>query len=245
MSTLTACPSCHAPMTPQHLPSVAGDGVELDLCYSCRGIWFDPMENLRLSPAAVVTLFEQLHAHRNDAPTPLAQRLACPRCKHALAQGFDVVKSGRYITYRCMQRHGRFATFSSFMIEKGFVRQLNAQEIDDMAQRVGVINCASCGAPVDLRRDHACGHCRSALSLLDPQAVERALHGYKTAALSAGRIDIPNLADALVMVERDRLQAQRDAKAQRGMTFSRGGEGNLGGADLWAAGLALVWSALN
>jgi len=236
------CPSCHAPMSAHRLASVAGGTVEIDLCFACRGIWFDPMENLRLTPAAVVALFKLLHEHRNDAQLALAHKLACPRCSRALAQGFDVVKSGRYITYRCTQRHGRFGTFASFMIEKGFVRQLSALEIDDMAQRVGVIYCTSCGAPVDLRHDHACPHCRSALSLLDPQAVERAMQGYAKAASSAGQLHIPELADALVMVERDRLRAEREEKAQRGTLFASPGQGR---GDLWAAGLALVWQVLN
>jgi Zn-finger nucleic acid-binding protein/uncharacterized protein YbaR (Trm112 family) len=237
------CPSCRTAMTPHRLASVAGGQVEIDLCFGCRGIWFDPLENLKLTPAAVVALFRLLHEHRNDDVSPLAHHLACPRCRKNLSQGFDLVKSGRYITYRCAQRHGRFSTFASFMIEKGFVRQLKAQEIDDMAQRLGVINCGSCGAPVDLRKDHACPHCRSALSLLDPQAVEQALQGYAAASRQSGQINLPNLVDALVMVERDRVQAEREAKSRRGSLFTQPESANK--ADLWAAGLTLVWQILN
>jgi hypothetical protein len=228
-------------MSAQALASVAGGTVELDLCYACHGIWFDPQENLKLTPGAVVALFRLLHDHRDDARQPLALKLACPRCSGPLAQGFDVVRNGRYITYRCPQRHGRFSAFSSFMIEKGFVRQLTRAEIDDMAQRVAVISCASCGAPVDLRKDHACPHCRSAFSLLDPQAVERALQGYAKAAHGADALKIPELADALVMLERDRLQVQRDARA-RGFPLPGETSQRL---DLWGIGLALVWSVLN
>ena len=222
--------------------SVAGGKVELDLCFSCHGIWFDPQENLKLSPAAVVALFRLMHTHRGDVRQPLALKMACPRCSQALAQGFDVVKSGRYITYRCPQRHGRFSAFSSFMIEKGFVRQLTSSEVDDMARRVAVISCTSCGAPVDLRKDHACPHCRSAFSLLDPQAVERALQGYAKAASTEGALKIPDLADALVMVERDRLQAQRDARSSSGINLPGDTSPRI---DLWGAGVALVWSMLN
>jgi len=129
------------------------------------------------------------------------------------------------------------------MIEKGFVRQLKAHEIDDMAQRLGVINCTGCGAPLDLRKDHACPHCRSALSLLDPQAVERALQGYAVATRQSGQISTPNLADALLMVERDRVQAERDANTRPGSLFIRTDPSSH--ADLWLAGLALVWKILN
>jgi len=63
---------------------------ELDLCFSCHGIWFDPQENLKLSPAAVVELFRLLHAHRDAARQPLTLKMDCPRCSQSLAQGFDV-----------------------------------------------------------------------------------------------------------------------------------------------------------
>ena len=224
------------------LASVAGGTVELDVCFSCQGLWFDPQENLKLSAAGVVDLFGLLHARRDTARQPLALKMDCPRCSRTLAQGFDVVRSGRYITYRCPQRHGRFSAFSSFMIEKGFVRQLTRPEIDDMAKRVAVISCTSCGAPVDLRKDHACPHCRSAFSLLDPQAVERALQGYAKAASSAGVVKMPELADALVMVERDRAQARRDEQNRGGFTLPGDSSPRV---DLWGLGIAMVWSILN
>ncbi len=244
MSTPPACPSCKTAMAVHSLPSVAGGQVEIDLCFACRGIWFDPLENLKLSPAAVVDLFKLLHAHRHEGTTALPHKLACPHCRRVLTQGFDLVKSGRYITHRCPQKHGRFSTFAAFMIEKGFVRQLTATEIDDMAQRLGVINCSNCGAPVDLRKDHACPHCHSALSLLDPQAVERALVGYESAARESDGVKIPQLADALVMLERDRLRAEREAKADRSGRLVLSDDGLGSSVDLWAAGLALVWKVL-
>lgn len=238
----TPCPSCRAAMEIHALPSVNGGTVELDLCYHCHGIWLDPQENLKLSPAAVAELFRLLHEHRDDARQPLALRTHCPRCSNALTQGFDVVRSGRYVTYRCPNRHGRFSAFSSFMIEKGFVRLLTRPEIDDMAQRVAVIHCTGCGAPVDIRKDHACPHCRSAFSLIDPKAVEQALQGYARAAAGSASIKVPDLADALVMLERDRLRAQREAKAQRGTLFTTEAGA---GVDLWALGVAMVWKMLD
>jgi len=245
MSFVSKCPACKNPMTEQELASVVGSKVEIDLCFACRGIWFDPQENLKLAPAAVLSLFRQLHEHRFDAARALPDALACPHCARTLVQGFDVVKSGRYITHRCPQRHGRFSTFASFMIEKGFVRQLTAAEIDDMARRLGVINCSNCGAPVDLRKEHACPYCHTALSLLDPQAVGRALQGYARAAERAGQVSMPDLADALVMLERDRQRAQRQAQASGGadLVFSR--DIGVGAVDLWAVGLGLVDKLLN
>lgn len=219
-----------------------GGTLELDLCHACHGLWFDGNENLRMAPAGVVELFRQLHEHRDDPQAPLARQMNCPRCRRTLAEGSDVVRSGRYITYRCPQRHGRFSTFSSFMIEKGFVRQLTQMEVADLAERVRVIHCGSCGAPVDLRKDHACPYCRAAFSLLDPQAVERALAGY---GRQAERIEegprAPDLADALVSLERDRERARREEQQER---RRQGALGTTTVDDLWVAGIELVWRVL-
>ena len=127
------------------------------------------------------------------------------------------------------------------MIEKGFVRHLTQPEIDDMARRVAVIYCTSCGAPVDIRKDHACPHCRSALSLLDPQAVDRALQGYAKAVKKPGSIQPTDFADALIMIERDRSQAERDEQARRGVLFATSSPPEV---DLWATGIDLVWRML-
>ena len=242
-SSPTTCPSCRAAMRVHALPGLSGHTIELDLCFHCQGMWIDPQENLKLSAAAVADLFRLLHEQRGAGHQPLAARLGCPRCSGTLTQGFDVVRSGRYITYRCARGHGRFNTFSSFMIEKGFVRLLTRPEIDDLARRVAVIHCSSCGAPVDLRKDHACPHCRSAFSLLDPKAVEQALQGYAHAVKSNSAGPNPHaLADALVMLERDRQQALRDQKAQRGNLLTADVSG---GVDLWSIGMALVSSVLD
>lgn len=229
-------------MDQQILPgvnAVNGGTVELDICFACQGIWFDPQENLKLSPAAVAELFKRLHEHRDDTRQPMAETLQCPHCSKGLAQGFDVVRSGRYITYRCGIGHGRFSAFSSFMIEKGFVRQLTGSEINDLAQRIQVIHCTGCGAPVDLRKDHACPHCRSAFSLLDPTAVERALQGYAkgTTVPAAGPKAPPtDLGDALIMLEKDRQRTQRNNLPVTS---------NNHGVDLWSIGVTLVAALLS
>lgn len=229
-------------MEVQQLSSVDGGGIELDLCFQCHGIWFDARENLKLAPASVAALFRLLHEHRDALRQPLAGAISCPRCQAVLTQGFDLVRSGRYVTYRCPARHGRFSLFSSFLIEKGFVRLLTRPEIDDIAQRVAVIHCSGCGAPVDIRKDAVCPHCRSAFSFLDPRAVEQALQGYAKASANAGAIKLPELADALVMLERDRQRAQRDEQARRGALFTADANS---GIDLLALGAAMVWKLLD
>ena len=226
-------------MQAHRLPALYRGEVEIDFCFGCQGLWFDHQENLKLAPEAVATVFKEMHRHRDAAHQPLAGRLSCPQCRGRLSQGYDLVRSGRYITHRCDSRHGRFSSFSSFMIEKGFVRQLTAPEIADIARKVGVIHCSSCGAPVDLRKEDACSHCRSALSLLDPQAVEKALQTYAHAPAQRPPASPVAVADALVAMARERSRAQREEASARGTP------GGLFAVDLFSVGLSLVAGLLD
>jgi len=235
-------------MEAHRFASTQGSVLELDLCFACQGLWFDRHENLRLTPASVVELFRLLHEHPAQGHHPLPAQLGCPRCDSALDKGFDLVRSGRYVTHRCPRQHGRFSTFSSFMVEKGFVRHLTRPEIDDLARRVGAICCTSCGAPVDIRKDHACPYCHAAFSLIDPDAVARALEGYAQASARArpGPVQGPtfDIGDALVALERDRTRAERE-RQQRAFSGTVERADTPLTADLLAAGVALVWGMLN
>ena len=224
------------------LPGVYTGDVEIDACFACHGFWFDHLESMKLAPRAIALLFKAMHRHEHAPRQPLSERLHCPQCRGALVQGFDVVRSGRYITHRCPQQHGRFSTFASFMIEKGFVRQLTRPEIADIAAKLGVIHCSSCGAPVDLRREDACSHCRSALSLLDPQAVEKAVQRLGTAASSAP-MPPTVVADALVAMAREQSRLTRERPALAGRSL--GVAGAVMSLDLMSVGLRLVGRLLD
>ena len=205
--------------------------VDLDLCFACQGIWFDEYESLQLAPAGVIGLFKLIHEHRDDQRLPLASPLRCPRCNERLIQSQDRVKSGLFNYLRCGQ-HGRFITFGQFMIEKGFVRQLTGAEIKEISARIGVVRCTGCGAPVDIRKENACSHCRAPIAILDTQAVEAALAGYEVAALKqAARQDPALLAEAILYSERERSARQR----ARGVAL----DADIG--DLLQDGVAMVW----
>ncbi|KRD21864.1 hypothetical protein ASE52_17720 [Acidovorax sp. Root275] len=245
MTSAPSCPSCRQPMEVHQFASNLGGALELDICFACQGLWFDRHENLKLTPASVVELFRLLHEHRIDHHQPLSDRMACPRCVKPLEKGFDVVRSGRYMIYRCGRQHGRFSTFSSFMVEKGFVRHMTRPEIDDLAKRVGAIYCTSCGAPVDIRKDHACPYCRAAFSLIDPEAVVRAMEGYAKASSPRAMPSSPvDIGDALVALERDRTRAERE-RQKRAFTGTSDADDSSFTGDLLSAGVALVWAVIN
>jgi len=216
------------------LRKLAGE-VELDLCFACQGIWFDEYESLQLAPAGVIELFKLIHEHRDDQRLPLASPLHCPRCKERLIQSQDRVRSGLFNYLRCVQRHGRFITFAQFMIEKGFVRQATGAELDQLKLHIGLVRCTGCGAPVDIRKDSACSHCRAPIAILDTQAVEAALAGYQQAATKQAAAPSPVLlAEAILFSERERSQLRRE----RGS----GLDADIG--DLLQDGVAMVWNML-
>lgn len=232
MSPATACPSCRAPMAAHHFPRKLGGEVTLDLCFACQGIWFDEYESLQLAPAGVVELFRLIHAHDDVVRQPLAGVLDCPRCGEALIKSQDRVKSGLFNYLRCGLQHGRFITFGQFMIEKGFVRQLHKPEIAQLAARIGTVRCNGCGAPVDIRHDSACTHCRAPIAILDPAAVQNALAGYQQAALKqSSPADPALLAEAILAGEKARSQARRE----------KGGLLEKDIADLLLDGIGMLW----
>ena len=156
--------------------------VELDLCFACQGIWFDAVESMQLAPGSVIEMFKLIHGRSGEQHVELAGELSCPRCSAALVRTIDRVKTGVFNYYRCVNEHGRFITFGQFMTEKGFVRMLTPAEINKISEYVGIVRCTGCGAPVDIRKDSACGHCHAPIAILDPNAIETALAGYQQAA---------------------------------------------------------------
>jgi hypothetical protein len=176
--------------------------VNVELCFACAGIWFDPMASVELAPAAVISLFKEIHAHREVVRQPVASRLGCPRCGDALALSFDVVKSGRFSYYRCSRGDGRFTPFFQFLREKQFVRSLTPAEIQRVRAQVRQVNCSQCGAPVDLETGTKCRYCDAPLSLLDPDAVEKAVRMWSEAQDREHRVPTAGAAaEAILQVQ--------------------------------------------
>lgn len=165
-----ACPSCHVSMHRQRLPSRGPTGVlDLDICFDCHGIWFDPFESAQLSARAVLVLFEMIR--KQDAPArPLATTCTCPVCHHRLALTHDLERTNRITYFRCPD-HGRFTTYMQFMREKNFVRTLSPAEVNRLRAVVTQVRCSSCGGPIDLGRDAECSYCHAPIAILDADAV--------------------------------------------------------------------------
>ncbi len=179
-------------------PRLPMGDLDIDLCWTCQGIWFDPHESTQLAPGGVVKLFQNIHGHREGYRPPLATTLRCPRCDASLDYCQDLTKSGRFVYHRCPSEHGRFTSFTQFFIEKGFVRSLTASEIITLKANIRVIRCAGCGAPVDLHQDSVCAYCRSPIAILDSEAVDKTLAAYHQAENARHQID-PKKMNAFIL----------------------------------------------
>lgn len=175
------CPNCATAMHLHRLPGHYGREVEIDVCHDCNAIWFDPWESAQLSADGTVGLFQLIHERGGSASTAartLDQRLRCVACREPMRRVNDMVRSTRFVYQSCPNGHGRFTTFYNFLAEKQFVRELTRVERQRLCATVRQVQCSSCGAPVDLAREDACGYCRATVAVFDRDAARKAIDHY-------------------------------------------------------------------
>jgi len=170
-----SCPSCAALMHRQAFARRPDGEVELDLCFPCQAIWIDQYESSQLSPGGTIALFRLIHEHDARSARPASENVGCPICHKRLVLTHDIQRTNRFVYDRCPERHGRLITFYHFLREKQFVRSLSGAEILRLQATVKQVRCSSCGAPVNVEKDAACGYCHAPLSILDAEAVQRTL----------------------------------------------------------------------
>ena len=165
------CPGCSGEMDAVPLTDRNGLDVEIDVCKRCQVFWFDHRENVRLGAAATLKLFDIMAARDPVTPT-LSQPLKCPRCDSHLLDTHDMQLHGtRFEYWRCPHDDGHLITYLQFLKEKDFVRPMTPQQIAELREEVRTINCANCGAPVDLVTGAVCSHCGSPLTMLDMKQI--------------------------------------------------------------------------
>jgi Zn-finger nucleic acid-binding protein len=169
------CPNCRNEMQSENLERHDHGLARVDLCFACGGLWFDHLVSAQLAPAAVISLFKEIYAHRDDVRQPLSARMNCPHCRGVLALSYDLGKAGRFSYFTCPKGHGRYTPFFQFLREKQFVRSLTPVELQQVRAQVRQIRCSECGAPVDLEHQNQCSFCHAPVSFLDSEAVEKAV----------------------------------------------------------------------
>ena len=211
--------------------------LTVDLCGACQAIWFDSFESAQLTPGATLDLFRTIHKARPETPRALAPQLPCPRCETLLALTYDLQHTTRLTYYRCRYGHGRFTPFFQFLREKNFVRPLDPAELARLKASVRTIRCASCGAPVNIERSTVCGYCQAPIVVLDPEAVEKALHELDSAEHQRVTPDPDRIGDSIVALAR--LEHQMDDARRREGAEIAGID--LVGIGLSALGVFLKW----
>ena len=194
----TPCPGCGATMQPQRVPRKLVGEETVDLCAGCQALWFDAFESTQLTPGATLALFDTIRKSGSSSGRALPARLSCPRCTFPLVVTHDLQRATRFTYYRCESGHGRFTPFVQFLREKDFIRPLSPAELARLRQTIRVVQCSSCGAPVDLEKDAACPYCRAPIAILDPDAVNATIHALETAETKRATIDVDALVDGML-----------------------------------------------
>ena len=202
------CPRCGKLMQTHLLDGHLGREVEVDVCAACQSVWFDMRENLQLTPGATLSVFRLIGERVGRASLQDRDLAKCPRCKAQLRRTQDMQRSTRFEYFRCPNDHGRLITFFDFLKEKDFVKPLTPAQLSELRRNVHSINCSNCGAPVDLGKGSACGHCGSALSMLDLQHAERLVSQLRNADRTGQPVD-PALPLALARARRETDDAFR------------------------------------
>ena len=175
------CPNCRKEMQSENLERHDHGLARVDLCFTCGGLWFDHLVSVQLAPAAVIGLFKEIYAHRDDARQPVAAHMNCPHCTGVLVLSYDLGKAGRFSYFTCPKGEGRYTPFFQFLREKQFVRSLTSVELQRVRAQVRQIRCSECGAPVDLEHENQCSFCHAPVSFLDSEAVEKAVRMWSEA----------------------------------------------------------------
>ena len=164
------CPNCAREMSAQTLESHganAAAAVEVDACPLCNLLWFDPSESIRLTPHAVLVLFQYIGKVAGGERTTLASNFSCPRCSGVLSLTHDLQRTTRFTYWRCSRDFG-LITFNQFLRAKNFIRTPSPAELAKLRATIRQITCSQCGAPIDLASENACGHCGASIALIDP-----------------------------------------------------------------------------
>ena len=144
------CPRCGAQMEEATFDAHLGRRAAIDICHVCHSFWFDTHESATLTPGATLKLFRIIGEKIARPERSNADLAKCPRCKSRLRRTHDIQRTTKFEYLSCPHAHGRLTTFFDFLREKDFIRPLTPQQIEDLGRNVGSVNCANCGAPVDV-----------------------------------------------------------------------------------------------
>jgi hypothetical protein len=184
-----------------------GRTILIDICHACHSFWFDTRESVALTPGSTLALFRVIGEKLTRPNYTNAELAKCPRCKARLRRTQDMQRNTRFEYLNCPNGHGRLTSFFDFLREKDFIRPLTERQIADLRHNVGSVNCANCGAAVELSKGASCSHCRTPLSMLDMKQAEKLVSQLQKAEDRANQPMDPSLPLELLRVKRETERA--------------------------------------
>ncbi len=202
-------------MDAQTLEGHVGTAVQIDRCPSCQLFWFDRLESVRLAPAATLRLF-QLIGNERQRSRPVSEPMKCPRCDIRLLLTNDRQRNTPFRYWRCPREHGRLIGYFDFLREKDFIRPLSPQQLAELRANVRTVNCANCGAPIDLVHASACEHCGTPVSMLDVQQISAMAEHLRQTSERRPSIDFSTMFE-LMKAERERDRTSTSSLVDTGL----------------------------
>jgi len=192
------CPGCGATTSTIQLKDRNDADLQVDVCSACRAFWFDQYENIRLSAGATLKLFAVMSA-QGGTDRELREPMKCPRCGSGLGHAHDIqLRATPFEYWRCPHGHGHFITFLQFLKEKDFIRPLSPAQLAELRRNVQTINCANCGAPIDLAHQTVCPHCLSPLTMLDMTQIAAHVKELQDAQTPSKEVQLARQFDAAI-----------------------------------------------
>jgi len=204
-------------MDAQALEGHLGTTVQIDRCPSCQLFWFDHLESVRLAPAATLRLF-QLIGNERQRSRPVAEPMKCPRCDIRLLLTNDRQRNTPFRYWRCPREHGRLITDFDFLREKDFIRPLSPQQLAELRENVQTVNCANCGAPIDLVHASACEHCGTPVSMLDVKQISTMAEHLRQSSEPRPSFDLSAMFE-MMKAERERDRTSSSSLVDAGLTL--------------------------
>lgn len=189
-------------MTHHAVAGYLGRPLGIDSCAQCQVFWFDGREALQLAPATTLALFKIVGEAAKQPRQAPPSVMKCPSCRAQLRLTHDKQRNVAFTYYRCPHDHGRLTSFFDFLRQKNLIRPLSLEQLTELRQNVQMINCANCGAPVDLTSHSSCAHCGTPLSIVDVKQAGAVIEQLRSAAHPDGTVD-PDLPIRLAAARRE------------------------------------------
>jgi Zn-finger nucleic acid-binding protein len=179
------CPACRQKFRVLSVSDHYGRHYEIDICLTCRLIWFDELEEVKLNKKWVIKLLEIIR----DTPennffaghfSGKNANFLCPRCENPLKKQQDKSFSGDEIETHICPDHGTLYRFDDFFRLKGLYKAFNV----DKKLKPLFVRCKNCGNNIDPTSREDCEYCSTPFSFFDKDILLQVLEETNQSARS-------------------------------------------------------------